>query len=235
MITPDEKARIHAALEKTGGDYGAAAEIIGIERGQLSAIIHNNKDLKLRWTTPREFTTPPSDAVTISRPVIPTAAPAPALPSDEEIARAIEREDALVRKGMEAIGVTGPKLDTALALQKFHQKHFQRAIELLGGGITKQFIDLMSEVESINKELAGVLTPQRELLLREDRSRLLDLMNKFYDRANQAVLTQAKVEVLKKQAKEGAGGGKKTGKPGFAPLVAVKAEGNVTITETKPE
>jgi hypothetical protein len=80
-----------------------------------------------------------------------------------------------------------------------------------------------------------VLTPQRELLLREDRSRLLDLMNKFYDRANQAVLTQAKVEVLKKQAKEGAGGGKKTGKPGFAPLVAVKAEGNVTITETKPE
>lgn len=223
QITEALTRQIHAAMEAAGGSASQAAELLGMERRKLYDFIHNNADLKARWGTSKEEVTPPSEAVTLHRPALPLREEA------EEIAKAVEAEDAAMRKGLASIGVRGGALDMAVALQEFHSKHFGRAIEMLGGGISKQFLDLMSEVERISNTLndpTAVLEPEREMMLREDRSRLLDLMGKFFDKLNQAVVTQAKVRAIQ-NAKEGKG---KPGKPGFSPLVAVHGN-NVTINE----
>lgn len=234
-MTPELEAKINAAMETSEGDRRIAAELLGITRIELHNFTHRNPVLRARWVASRaKHSAMPAEASQIHRPMPvitkPQSESAIAILSDADIAKAIEKEDSLVRNGLDNTGMKPKVRDLAMALQKLQNKHFTRCVEMLGGGITKQFLEIMVEVEELTRRLNDTVappTPEQELLWREDRSRLLDMMQKFYDRASSAALTQAKVHALKNQ-----GNGRKSGKPGFSPLVAVQGQ-HVTINEAK--
>lgn len=192
MITAERETQIHAAMEQAGGVASEAARLLGIPSRDLNTILWNNKTLRLRWTSAGKEEQAPTEAVTIHRPTIPV------LKEDEEVADAMTQEDKLVKSGLEAIGLKPKALNVAMALQKYHNKHFAKSLEMIGGGITKQFIDLMMEVDELTTKInSGTVSEAKEMILREDRAKLLDLMSKFYDRANQAAITQAKIEAIR--------------------------------------
>jgi hypothetical protein len=106
-----------------------------------------------------------------------------------------------------------------MALQDFHQKHFRNVIDLLGGGMVKQYLEICNEVKRITDMLVvGDLPPEQYDVLRKDRQALLEVVIRMYDRAVSAALVGAKVEFLRKHGTTGSGGGMKRAKPGFSPL-----------------
>jgi hypothetical protein len=223
-VTEEHKRDIHAAMEQVGGKTAEAAKILGLTTEELSRRIHHHMDLKMRWATAYREVKAPGDAVAIHRPTMPT------LSTEEEESKAFEKENRLVSKGLDGIGLTPAARDLALALGALQKRHYQSCLDMLGGGITKQFIEVMAEVQRITDRLndetdVAAEDPQIQLMLREDRGRLLDCMQKFYDKANAHMLAKAKEQALKESAK----GGGKGNKPGFAPLL-MKAD-NVTIHE----
>ncbi len=213
--------QIHEAMQAAGGNAPKAAEILGCPSKKLYNWIHHTPELKAVWTRKSQIERPPGVEIEIHRPVPPPKT------RDQAIAEALGKEDLSIKKGLSAIGVTGAALDLAVALQQLHQRHFQSTIEMLGGGVTKQFIECQAEVEAITRRINADPPPENEGLLRMDRQKLMELMLKFYSAANGAVLTQAKV----KQMSSASHGNARAGKPGFAPLIAIKAD-NVQLTET---
>jgi hypothetical protein len=232
VITVEQEAAIHAAMERTGGKQSEAAVLLAVPRKALADIIRNNTNLKTRWVTPKEGVEPTTEAVAIHRPALPTPPTEGAvICSEREIAAAIEAEDNALKKGLDAVGLSTKTRDFAVALQKLHNKHYTKAIDMLGGGITKGFLDIMVEVEALTAKLNDTAYPptiEQEMLWREDRAKLLDVMSKFYDRALQADQIKAKIEHLKSLAKNG---NRPAGKPGFSPLVAVQVNGGQTTVK----
>lgn len=214
------EAKIHEAMEAAHGNSTVAAAMLGVDKEDLWNAIKNFPSLRERWFTNEKRGGLPGSPEIIHRP----------LESDKALARAIAKEDRMVAAGLKDMGLSDEASKLAMALQKFQGQHYKRALEMLGGGITKQFLDVMVEIQAITHRLSNEigLSPQQEAMLREDRSRLLAVMNAFYDRANKAALTQA---VIKNKLGAGKGGSK--AKPGFTPLV-MKVEGDVHVTEPKP-
>jgi hypothetical protein len=215
VVTEELKREIHAAMEAAGGKTSVAAEVLGITTEQLSSIIHRHKELKLKWATSYKETPPPSEAVTIHRPELPLTL------EEQEIAAAIEKEDLALRRSLKAMGVTDEQARGAAAMSVFQRQHYGSAIAMMGGGILKQFLATQAEAAEVAKRLNDPADVElRENLplyiaLLEHYRGLLDIMNKLYDRANQAALTQAKVRAL---LGGGNDKGPKRAKPGFAPL-----------------
>ena len=103
------------------------------------------------------------------------------------------------------------------------KRRFGSMMEMASGGLVKHVLELTAEVETITTTLndpASALSPEREVVLREDRGRLLDIIGKYTDKVTNAFHVQQKVIALR-EAKEG---GNRGAKPGFAPLVAVSGK-----------
>ena len=210
-------ADVKAALTR-GGTIGGAAELIGCTEKSLAARIKKSKELT-------EFLKPQTEADVLHRkdekltPYV----------EEQAISKAIEAEDASLKKGLKSIGLSGPALKEAVALQAFHNQQFQKSYEMIGGGITKMFFELKSEVSKINERLeSGGIEIEEENMLRADRSRLLDQLGRTYDRSLKAAMTQAVINHrLSENKQQGP-----SAKPGFAPIqnnIAIKAEGGVTV------
>ena len=96
--------------------------------------------------------------------------------------------------------------------------------------MTKTFVEIMACIDDINSRLEdGGLTLEEEQMLRQDRSRLLEIQGRTYDRSLKAAMTQAVIaQSYPREAR-----GKKAGvKPGFRPIVnAIKIEAdNVKVS-----
>jgi hypothetical protein len=235
VITDELKNAINAAMQRTNGNVGQAALLLELRPKQVSNYINNNKDLRALW---RKDKSPPpsSEAVVIHRPTVTSeliqkeSETLQVTPTEAEIAEAIRKEDAALARGLDALGLSASSRDAAMALQKFHNRHFTKAIDMIGGGITKLFLDLMVEIDKINRELetGGLgLGVEREEVLRKDRQGLLEAIGRSFDRVNKATLTQAIVKSKMESGKGKAG----PNKPGFSPLT-VKAE-NVQVNMGK--
>ncbi len=202
MITDQLRADIHAAMEKTGGNGQEAAALLGMTKTQLWNHIHRDPTLKANWTKKGMVATE-TESELIHRPALPLNVTPEEWITAQEVSDALAKEDLAFRTGLDAIGVTGERLKLVVALQQFHGRHYTRALDLIGGGITKLFTDLMVEVDKINKALeSGALEPEREMLLRKDRADLIEAMGKTYDRASKAVFTQAVIKHKLQNKKE---------------------------------
>lgn len=160
-----------------------------------------------------------------------------ALLTERRVAEALIAEDANLKDGLSSIGLSPQAMKSAEALQKFHNTHFTKSVEIIGGGMTKTFVEIMSEVENINSRLEeGGLTLEEEQMLRQDRSRLLEIQGRTYDRSLKASMTQAIIQ--QKLSESGDGSQVKRGKPGFTPIInAIKIEalGPVTVSSDDAE
>lgn len=209
-MTPERKAEIHNAMEAAGGSATKAAVLLGIPTTRLYWMIHKNAELKARWAKPRDHQTkPPTEAVTVYRP-LPAVAPS----AEMEVADALSKADARLRKGLENIGLKDSRLDIALAAQELTRMQFNSCMELINGCIVMEFLNVQHDVSVIRSELKdATLHPAREAILRQDRAQLLEIMGRYFDRTNKGALTQA---IIKSKQAEGKG---RAGKPGFSPMV----------------
>lgn len=209
-LTDDLVVKIHAAMQQAGGVATDAGKILGLPPKKIHQYIHDNADLRARWATSKHNPVAPVEAETLSRP------PVRPLSNDMILAEKIKEEDNMVKGGLKNMGLSEEAVTLALSLQQFQRRHFARAVELIGGGITKAFLDAMMDVEKIRNQLdSGELAPEREFMLRTDRTNLLEIMGKFFDRANKASMTQAII----KHKLQNEGGNGKPAKPGFGTLV----------------
>ncbi len=107
---------------------------------------------------------------------------------------------------MGAMGLTGATLDLSIACQQFHKKHFRSALEGMSGGIYRQFMRVMEAIDKIdnrlNENTEFPLTQPEELMLREDRSRLLVILGQFKDKVDKSVLIQAQVMKIAREKQE---------------------------------
>jgi hypothetical protein len=238
MVTEEDKIRIDAAMRAANGSFIEAAKALGMDCAKLRSAIHNNKSLKEVWTKKHGDTEPKAltEAQTMHRPVPEMPVPPADVPGvitaeDQTIATAIAREEALFTQGLDAMGIRGKDLQQAVALQQFMGGHFGSAIKMIGGGVTKQFLGIMAEIETINATLAALsysgdesdmATAMREKSLREDRAKLYDLALKTFGAVNKAVLTQALVKQKLAAVSGGSGRSAASRKPGFGPLIDAK-------------
>ena len=131
-------AEVKAALTRAGSIAGAA-ELLGCREASLAKRIKTSPTLT-------KFMKPQEEADTLHRP----SGELTVFAEKKAIAKAMDAEDAALRNGLESIGLSGPALKEAIALQAFHNTQFQKSYEMIGGGITKMFFELKAEALSQN-------------------------------------------------------------------------------------
>jgi len=197
---------IHEAMETCGGDMTEAAKLLGLPRLKLHKMIHKCDDLRLRWKTSKTATAlPDREEIETHRELV---------VQEQTVAVALQQEEMAFRKGLEGMGVNGTALETALAFQRFGGRHYTNSLKMIAGGLSDQFLALQVEFKKVTAELdAGgrelpirnletgiitdtwvTLTPIREKVLRDDRTRISEQMQRFSDRAHKAMYTQALIK-----------------------------------------
>ena len=207
------RKRLHKALEEADGNQSEAARVMGVSQNTVRQVMSRDAALKGRW---------------LDKGVSSTMHRKPQPLSDAE---AIQKENQVMAKGLESMGITGYSKAEAMAFLDFGRNSLGSARQLIGGGVVKLFSDLMGDITQIREELSGGVDGEREKTLREDKSSLIRHVLEAYDRANKAALTDA---VVKQKMEERKGGGAR-GKPGFSPVTAIQInepkEVNVTAKE----
>jgi|TARA_R110002051_G_scaffold293254_2_gene358290 predicted transcriptional regulator len=207
------RKRLHKALEEADGNQSEAAKVMGVSQSTVRQVMVRDAALKGRWLDKgagnimHRKPQPMSDVV------------------------AIQKENQVMAKGLESMGITGHSKAEAMAFLDFGRSSLGVARQLIGGGVVKLFSDLMGDIAQIREEISGGVNDEREKTLREDKSSLIRHVLEAYDRANKAALTEA---VVKQKMEERKGGGSR-GKPGFSPVTAIQInepkEVNVTAKE----
>ena len=208
-------------MEAAGGNAVQAAKALGVKPIALYNVLHKTPELRIRWTRSKENNKPIDQAAAaINRPIEPVPV------SDAE---ALQKANAQLKQGFEAIGLNGKKLEQAIAIQQFARREVKELMGFMAGSIAKQFTDIENEIEQINQTLAGfeksddewvrsnkVLTVEHEEMLRNDRSKLYDLRIKSYDRAVKAQVAMAMLKIKATGGGKGKGDGRTAG---FGPLL----------------
>jgi hypothetical protein len=223
MLTDDLRARIHAAMAQAHAKTHDAAKLLGMPWQTLQKYIREDEELNAKWS--RKPKPPPGEEALIHRPVTSDQSQPVISPEEDaaEIARRLEAEDALVKEGLQAMGLNGDAQQLAIALQKFHGTHYKRSLEMLGGGMTKLFFEIWAELKKVNVEIAAAQEPSMQMILRKDRAVLIEAAQRIFDRANKAALTMA---VARHKMSDRGPSEKSAGKPAFGPLLeAPKSDG----------
>jgi len=207
------KKRLHEALEKVEGNQSKAADIMGVSQATLRQVMARDAGLSGRWLSKRPNTQ------TMHRAVQPMSDP-----------EAIEKENALMAKGLDGMGINGQSKAEAMAFLEFGQHSLGSVRQLIGGGVVKLFSDLMGDISQIRGELEAGVDDERERILREDKSAMIKHVLEAYDRANKAALTDA---IVKQKMEERKGSGSR-GKPGFTPVAAIQINEPKEVKLTSP-
>jgi transposase-like protein len=206
-----------------GGNVSRAAELLGCHQTTLRRRIKGTKELT-------DFMQMPTEAVKINRGEKLVETP---YTSEEEIVKALEREEGVLKKGLTSMGLAGRELEEAIALQAFVNKNITTVYDLIAAGLAKDIVQLgamASETSEEIRETAG-MDIERESMLRTDRWRLIQEKGKAQERAYKALM--AKALLAQRQEDASKGGGPK-GKPGFTPIqnnIAIKTN-NLTVEST---
>ena len=221
IVTDEVKAKIHKALEAADGNVAAASKILDVSDRDLWEAIRYNADLRARWTP--HLAERPSGAVA----KVPSAKPSAA-----DDAAKMAAEDAVLRQGLEKVGLPANLSQKAISMRQFHGKQYAKCIDIIGAGVVMTYLSLLDMLDDANKK---VLDPEAYNLEPEDipqwldqRVALLKEVREYHDRYTKAALTRA---ILEQKKAESTGGRPQSRKPGFAPMIAIKGE-KVEIRES---
>ncbi len=222
-LTATIRQDIHAAMEKTGGHSRQAALLLGIKKQQFDWWLYNDPELRLKWVgrsktgRRKSKVLPPPKAVVIHRP--------PPVDEMAENASAIAKEDALVKQGVEALGIDQARIAMVESWRQLHGRHYKSCLDLVSGGITHQFIDTSFDIKKLTEDIDRIastgdpLQQNREAMLRQDRQKLLEIQGRMHDQVRKGVIDKATIE-YKLNA------GKKKKQPGY---LAIQAQAGSTV------
>ena len=234
-----------AALVAANGHISVAAEALGIAAATLRKRITNHPTLRSRWCSVPDEPPPPEDITVARKNAIAKKVADHALKSEEEIARKIAAEDAKFHQGFSAFGFNAEELEMATKLQSFHGKHFNKCVDMVTGGLTVTAVRVMLLAQDLSVRLTTApvinkLTGEDRLKALEEQrmmwnafNRLCENLTRMSEAAANGTAIRAKIQMMREQAKA-ASTKPQPGKAGFTPLLAIKAEGPVTIHSSEP-
>lgn len=178
-MTDEQRSKINQALLDCNGSQPAAAKLLGMDGEKLRDVLRRNKGLRDRWLPGKA----PSaiDVMARENPTLHPGAPVvetPTLLTEEQIEKALAKDNQALRRGMETLGLKGKELETALAIQAFSNRYYAEGLQLIGGGVVVRAIKLMTQAEIIEGRLEGVreaigklngtMPEERELWVKEE-------------------------------------------------------------------
>jgi hypothetical protein len=233
-----EEIILNAAMERAGGNAGLAATLMGMTPAEVNKALRGCEELRLRWMQSNQTDPPPRQAETVHRPPVqlpePNGFEPPEVdyqPTRDEVAlvESIVKEDELLQFGLERLGLTPKEAAIALELQKFHEGHFVKSIQILGAGMTATCIKMMTQLAEVKDRIDEVRELQKKAGKDQDRSALVDEetnMLRIYIQLGQTVRSMfqtaqhgAMLQAIAMYRKSGRGNTlKSANKPGFQPL-----------------
>lgn len=227
-MSPERLKQYHVALDQSGGSVAGAAALLGVDNAAVRSAIKNHPELA-SYTDKAQ---PPTEEEVMARERVKPLEIARTTKGGvmDETAAVKALEDKF-RNALKRIKVDEGEIDHIVALQAIGGAHFNQLRQFHGGSMLDLFLSLRREFNKLTKDLQdGFEDPEFEKIIREDRGRIMAAMIQVGDRLDKSVEISTLVEAKKAEKTNG----KKGGKPGFSPLVAVKVDGNVTVTEPKP-
>jgi hypothetical protein len=151
--TPEDIARIDAALEKTRGNRAHAAAALGLHPDRVYTLVDSNPHLKAKWSVKPPNAVEPTEAAEIHR------EPALAMfsPGDVAAVTALNKQDAQLRKGWAKLPGFSPTEQTFLAdLQTAYAGNLKGAMDLSYGGASHANIRLLFMIEKISAKIQDI-------------------------------------------------------------------------------
>jgi hypothetical protein len=239
---PEIEQRVNAAMEKSNGDRGYAAVLLGMTVREVANAIASSAALSSRWDASSESevgvdsepTQPIPPEQSAGKEFTPAADPHVERiePTKAELDAAVSfaKQDAMLRRGLGLIGLSPKEVILADGLAQFNRGFFADTLHMTTGGAARISIILQAEIDSVraqmhecaqklsDDQLYPVGSPTREALLAEQRD-LREAMDRFTTNirllANQAMtaaFTQAAIHAKQNST------GTPRGKPGFTPM-----------------
>jgi hypothetical protein len=232
--------QIDLAMEQAAGIHKVAGKLLGCTRIELLTAISKSPALAAKWTKEKQTHEVVMAEQTVSRtpPLTREQLAPPVTPSDMVLAEQLAIEDAKFRKGLESFGFDKQDLEYAYELQKFHGKHYARAVDLLTGSMTVTAVRLDRLIQNLIKQLTatkiaaglGGVDASKDEDLRETEKMYLKAitdactaLTNMAKTAHEGSAIRAKIEMWKEQVKAAKAAPSKA-RPGFAPLQAQKTE-----------
>ncbi len=221
-ITDDDIATLDACLEKCSGSHAMAARVMNKPEDWVRRVIKANPALQARWSLHTKGQDVKTEADTVDRPALPkTIIPA------EQYAAALIGQEKKLGQSLKKLGFSEQQRDAILNIEAFAGQHFQETLSVVHGGLVKGFLRLIFMSESIEEKYL-----QDEGMSESDKRfwwnnyfRILENLRAMNDQVNKAALTQAMIDIKKKQSQGGA-------KPGFTALTQVNISRDIPVNVT---
>jgi len=194
------KRRIHAALEKCGGDRIAAAVELGMARKRLENFIANNSDLRVRWSDQNR---PGPKAVAVVQAI-----------DDEQAEK--EFEKALNAGGL---GLESGEITSAAAFQKFGSRFHSQQISMVIGIANRQLLKLNTVLDRKMKELEDDAFANGTDIGLAEKKMTMDFVTKTMDQLRRLIADAHKNAQIRAMTAQKEKGGGAPRKPGFGRLV----------------
>lgn len=235
-ITSEDIAKINKALEASGGNHAAAAEILGMPTHRVNYAVRSHPALSARWRTGEDLVEGKTDINPVT--VINRTPPKPLeLAPSQKLAVELTVGEKKLNKSLAKLGFKSAEIQAISSVEEFAGQHFEETLSIMHGGLLKSAMRLMLLAERIEGDYL-----QSDDLEGRDRDfwwkvyfEILEKLRSMNEQTNKAALTKALIEMKRKESE----GGNPRGKPGFQPLSAVQINVNgakeVTVTPSDPE
>lgn len=226
-ITDDDVALLNATLEKCNGVHAMAARVLSKPEDWVRRVIKSSPALTARWSPYTKDQDIKVDADIVDRPELPkTIVPA------EKMALALVGQEKKLSRSLVKLGFSEKQQQSILDIEEFAGQHFTETLSIVHGGLVKGFLRLTfmaEEIEAKYLQDEGLEDGEKRFWW-NNYFRLLENLRAMNDQVNKAALTQAMIDIKKKQAQ---GGGIK---PGFSAMtqINVGSDTPVTITSVTP-
>lgn len=234
-VTAEDIAKINKALEASGGNRAAAAEIIGMAVGRLTSAVNSNPALSARWHTNNDLL----DGKTNINPItaINRTPPKPLdLAPSQKMAIELTVGEKKLNRSLAKLGFKSAEIQAISSVEEFAGQHFEETLSIMHGGLLKSAMRLMLLAERIEQTYLQEddLEPKERDFWWKAYFEILEKLRSMNEQTNKAALTKALIEMKRKESE----GGNPRGKPGFQPLSAVQINVNgakeVTVTPSDP-
>ena len=147
--TPEEIARVDAALTKTQGNRKHAAIALGLDPKKVYDMVCDNGPLAAKWGKKHPDAVEPGPDTDIHR--------EPGLrPMEEKVAVAITKQDAELHKGWQRLGFDNKERKFLAQLQGTYARSYSATLDLAYGGCAHANTRLLLVLENLTEKVADI-------------------------------------------------------------------------------
>lgn len=150
--TPEEIARVDAALTKTQGNRKHAAIALGLDPKKVYDMVCDNGPLAAKWGKKHPDAVEPGPDTDIHR----EPGLRPMEVDEQKVVEALNKEDALLGKGLTRLGFNTKEKRFLQQLSQTYRSSFSSVLDLAHGGAAQANVRLLLVLENLTEKLADI-------------------------------------------------------------------------------